>query len=56
MIGDKNSINQTLANYLDIESIKFDEIINKKVKINNKTFIITGLVKVIMNFIKSPME
>lgn len=45
MISDKNSINQTLANYLDIESIKFDEIINKKVKINNKTFIITGLVK-----------
>lgn len=52
MINDKNSINQTLANYLDIKEIKLSKIINKEIKINEKTFKIVGVIKSKNDFYK----
>lgn len=45
LLDSNNSINEQLANYLKIKNIKYEEIINQKIMINNKEFNISGVVK-----------
>ena len=45
LLDKNNAINEQLASYLNIKNIKYEEIINKKIIINNQEFNICGVVK-----------
>ena len=50
LLDSNNSINEELSNYLKIKKIKYEEIINQKIMINNIEFNISGVVKSNKNY------